>query len=69
MRGRQYKLQVVPQACFDADGHSCLVEYPAWACVAGLFCGLEADRGDFANFRGVVVGHAVKEEGGVPGVG
>ena len=35
----------------------------------GPLCGLKADRGDFANFCGVVVGHAVKEEGGVPGVG
>ena len=40
-----------------------------WACVAGPLCGLEADRGDFANFWGVVVGHAVREGGSVPGVG
>ena len=46
-----------------------LVEYPARARVAGPLCGLEADRGNFADFRGVVVGHAVKEEGAVPGVG
>ena len=40
-----------------------------WACVAGSLRGPEADRGGFADFQGVVVGHAVKEERGVPGVG
>ena len=53
--------------CFG--GPACLVDYSAWACVAGPLRGLEADRGDFANFCGVLVGHAVKEEGGVPSVG
>ena len=43
VRGRGKKLQVVPQAFVDAGGH-------VWACVAGPFCGLEADCGDFANF-------------------
>ena len=60
---------MVPQARVHAGGHARLVEYPAWACVAGLLCGLEADCGDLADLRGVVVGHAVKEEGGVSGVG
>ena len=32
-------------------------------------CCLEADCGDFADFRRVVLGHAVKEEGGVSEVG
>ena len=45
------------------------MQYLAWACVAGSSPGLEADRGNFADFRGVVVVHAVREEGGVPGVG
>ena len=45
------------------------MEYPAWACVAGSLRGQEADRGDFADFWGVVVGHAVEEECGVPGIG
>ena len=37
--------------------------------MAGPLPGLEADRGDFANFRGLVVGHAEKGWGGAPGVG
>ena len=60
---------VVPQARVHVGGHARLVEYPAWACVAGPLCGLEADCGNFADLRRVVVGHAVKEEGGVSGVG
>ena len=51
VRGREQKLQVVPQARVPVGGHARLVEYPAWACVAGPLCGLEADRGDFADFR------------------
>ena len=69
VRGREEKLEVVPQARVDVGGHAPLVEYPARACVAGRLCGLEADCGDFADFRSVVVGHAKKEEGGVSGVG
>ena len=69
MPGREEKLQVVLQARVHVGGHARLVEYPAWACVAGPSCGLEADSGDFADFRRVVVGHAVKEEGGLSGVG
>ena len=69
VRGREEKLQVVPQARVHVGGHARLVEYPAWACIAGPLCGLEADRGRFADFRRVLVGHAVKEEGGVSGVG
>ena len=69
VRGREEKLQVVPQARVHVGGHALLVEYPVWACVAGPLCGLEADCGDFADLRRVVVGHAVKEEGGVSGVG
>ena len=68
VRGREEVLQVVPQARVHVGLHACLVEYPAWACVAGPFCGLEADCGDLADLRRVVVGHAVKEEGGVSGV-
>ena len=60
---------MVPYAGVNVCVHARLVEYPARACVAGPLCGLEADRGNFADFRGVVVGYAVKEEGGVPGVG
>ena len=67
--GSEEKLQVVPQARVHGGGHARLVEYPAWACVAGPLCGLEADCGDLADLRRVVVGHAVKEEGGVSGVG
>ena len=67
--GREEKVQVVPQAPVHVGGHACLVEYPAWACVAGPLCGLEADCGDLADLQRVVVGHAVKEEGGVSGVG
>ena len=63
--GWEEKLQVVPHVC----GHARMVECPAWACVAGPLCGLEADCGDLADLRRVVVGHAVKEEGGVSGVG
>ena len=69
VQGREEKLQVVPQARVHVAGHARLVEYPAWACITGPLCGLEADCGDFADFRRVVVGHAVKEEGGVAGVG
>ena len=69
VRGREEELQVVPQARVHVGGHARLVEYPAWACVAGPLCGLEADCGNFANLRRVVVGHAVKEEGGVSRVG
>ena len=60
---------MVPQVRVHVGGHAGLVEYPAWACVAGPLCGLEADGGDFAEFRRVVVAHAMKEEGGVSGVG
>ena len=67
--GREEKLEVVPQARVYVGGHARLVEYPAWACVAGLLCGVEADRGDLPDFRRVVVGHAVKEEGGASSVG
>ena len=67
--GREEKLQVVPQVRVHVGGHARPVEYPAWACVAGPFCGLEADYGHLADLRRVVVGHAVKEEGGVSGVG
>ena len=67
--GREKKLQVAPQARVHAGGHARVVEYPAWACVASPLCGLEADCGDFADLRQVVVGHAVKEKGGVSGVG
>ena len=52
---------MVPQACVHVGGHARLVEYPAWTCCA--------DCGDFGDFRRVVVGHALKEEGGVSGVG
>ena len=69
VRGREEELQVVPQARVHVGGHARLVEYPAWACVAGPLCGLEADCGDFADLRRVVVGHAVKKEGGVSGLG
>ena len=67
--GGEEELQVVPQARVHAGGHAYLVEYPAWACVAGPLCGLEVDCGDLADLRRVVVGHAVKEQGGVSGVG
>ena len=67
--GKEEKLQVVPQARVHVGGHARLVEYPAWACVAGPLCGLKADCGDLANLRRVVLGHAVKGEGGVSGVG
>ena len=67
--GREEKLQVVPQARVHVHGHVCLVEYLAWACVAGPLCDFEADCGYLADLRRVVVGHAVKEEGGVSGVG
>ena len=60
---------MVPYAGVDVGGHARLVEYLARACDARPLCGLEADCGNFTDFRGVVVGHAVKEEGGVPGVG
>ena len=45
------------------------MEYPAWACIAGSLRGLEADHGNFEDFRGLVVGHVVKEECAVPIVG
>ena len=67
-RGEE-KLQVVPQARVHLGGHARLVEYPAWACVAGPLCALEADCGHLTDLRRVVVGHAVEEEGGVSGVG
>ena len=60
---------MVPDADVGACGHACLVEYPAWAYVVGSLGGLEADRGSLADFRGVVVGHAVEEECAVSGVG
>ena len=60
---------MVSQARAHVRGHARLVEYSAWACVAGPLCGLEADCGDLADLRRVVVGHAVKGEGGVSGVG
>ena len=63
------KLQVVSQARVRVGGYARLVEYPAWACVAGPLCGLEADCGELADLWRVVVGHAVKEEGVVSGVG
>ena len=66
---REEKVQVVPQVRVHVGGYARLVEYPAWACVASPLCGLEADCGGFAEFRRVVVGHAVKEEGGLSGVG
>ena len=66
---REEELQVVPQARVHVGWHARLLEYPVWACVAGVLCGLEADCGDFADLRRVGVGHAVKEEGGVSGVG
>ena len=49
VRGRVEKLQVVPQARVHVGWQARLVEYPAWACVAGPFCGLEADCGNFAD--------------------
>ena len=49
VRGREEKLQVVPQACVHVGGHVRLVEHPAWACVAGPLCGLEADGGNSAD--------------------
>ena len=69
VQGREEKLQVVLQARVHVGEHARLVEYPAGACVAGPLCGLAADGGDFADFHRVVVGHAVKEEGGVSGGG
>ena len=60
---------MVPYAGVGVGGHARLVEYPAWACAAGPLQGLEADRGNFVKFWGVVVGYAVKAEGSVPGVG
>ena len=60
---------MVTDAGVGVGGHACLLEYPAWACVAGSLRCLEADRGDFVDLRGVFVGHAVEEECGVPGVG
>ena len=56
---------MVPQARVHVGGDARLVEYLPWACVAGPLCGLEADSGDLAHLRRVVVGHAVKEEGSV----
>ena len=67
--GWEKKLQVVPQARLHVGGHARLVDYQARACVGGPLCGLEADYGDLADLRWVVVGHAVKEEGCVSGVG
>ena len=69
VRGTEEKLEVVPQAHVHVGGHAHLVEYPVQACVAGPLCGLEADFGNFTDFRRMVVAHAVKEEGGVSGVG
>ena len=69
VRKREVKLQVVPRARLPVGAHARLVEYPAWACVAGPLRGLEEECGDFADFRRVVVCHAVKEEGGASGVG
>ena len=45
------KLKVVPQARDNTGGHARLVEYLAWACVAGPLCGLQADCGDLADLR------------------
>ena len=67
--GWEEKLQVVPQARVHVGGYARLMEYPAWACVGGPLCGLEADCGDLADPRRLVVGHAVREEGGVSAVG
>ena len=67
--GWEEELQVVPQARVHVGGYARLVGYPAWGCVAGPLCGLEADCGDLADLQRVVVGHAVKEEGGSSGVG
>ena len=60
---------MVPDAAVGVGGHARRLEYPAWACVAGLLCGLESDCGVFADLWRVVVGHALEEERGVPGVG
>ena len=48
-----------------------LVGMPVWWSIQRrhVLCGLEADCGDFADFRRLVVGHAVKAGGGVSGVG
>ena len=46
-----------------------MVEYSACARAAGSFRGLESDRGDFADLRGVVVGHALEKECCVSGGG
>ena len=51
VRGREEKLQEVPQACVDAGDHAPLVDHPAPTGVAGPLCGFEADRGNLANFR------------------
>ena len=67
--GWEKELQVVPQAHVHGGGHACVVEYPAWACVAGPLCGYETDCGDLADVWRVLAGHAVREEGGVSGVG
>ena len=40
-----------------------------WACPSGGVPSFEAVCGDLADLRRVVVGHPVKEEGGVSGVG
>ena len=60
---------MVQDAGVGVGRHAYLVKYPARACVAGSLRGLEADRADFADFRGVVVGHAVKEGCAVSGAG
>ena len=51
VRGWEENLHVVAQARVHVGGHARLVEYPAWACVAGPLCGLEADCGDLADLR------------------
>ena len=53
---------MVPSVDAGFNGHACLVEYLAWACVVGSLCGLECDCGDFADLQGVVMGHAVQKE-------
>ena len=60
---------MVADAGVGVCGHAHLVEYPAWARVMGSLCRLKSDCGDFPDLCRVVVGHAVEEERGVPGVG
>ena len=60
---------MVLDAGVGAGGHACLVEYPAWALVAGSLRSLESDGSNFADLRGVVLRHAAEEERTVSGVG